>query len=284
MKKFAKVISVAAAISMAMSSMAVCAAEEETFLIGGMGPLTGAAASYGNSVKNGAEIAIAEINEAGGVVVGDTTYKFAMNFEDDEATEDKAIQAYNKLMDDGVNAILGNVTSGACLAVIEQSQLDGILQITPSASAAACIEPENVYRICFSDPEQGIAMADFAIEELGYTKIAVLWNASDEYSIGLREAFEAEVVEKGGEIVASESFTTEDVDFSTQLTTIKGTDAEVIYVPAYYQAVTYITTQAEEAGMELPFLGSDGWDGVLKTVTDPATVEGCIFTSPFCAA
>lgn len=282
MKKLTKVIGLGAAL-MAMAPMAV-SADEATFLLGGSGPLTGAAASYGNSVMNGAWIAINEINEAGGVVVGDTTYKFDMIFEDDEATEDKAVQAYNKLMDDGINGFLGCVTSGSCIAVVELSQLDGILQITPSGSAEGCIATDNAFRICFSDPEQGVAMADYAVETLGYTKIAVLYNAADEYSTGIQEAFEAEVAAKGGEIVASESFNTGDVDFSAQLTSIKGTEAEVIYVPAYYQDATYITKQAAEAGVELPFLGSDGWDGVLKTVTDPATVEGCIFTSPFCAA
>ena len=147
-----------------------------------------------------------------------------------------------------------------------------------------CIEPDNAFRICFSDPEQGVAMADYAVDTLGYKKIAVLYNVADEYSTGIYDAFTAEVEAKGAEIVDAESFNTGDVDFNSQLTSIKGTDAEAIYVPAYYQDITYITKQASELGMELPFLGSDGWDGVLKTVTDPATVEGCIFTSPFCAS
>ena len=102
--------------------------------------------------------------------------------------------------------------------------------------------------------------------------------------MGIKEAFEEEVAAKGGEIVASEAFAGSDVDFNTQLTSIKGTDAEVIFVPAYYQQVTYITKQAKEMGMELPFLGSDGWDGVLGTVTDASTVENAIFLSPFFAA
>lgn len=282
MKKFAKVVGIAAALSMVAAPMAASA--DEVFLLGGSGPLTGAAASYGNSVMHGAQIAIDEINAAGGVQVGDTTYTMELAFEDDEATEDKAIQAYNTLMDKGINGFLGCVTSGSCIAVVAQSQLDGILQITPSGSAEGCIEPDNAFRICFSDPEQGVAMADYMVETLGLTKIAVIYNTADEYSTGIREAFEAEVAEKGGEIVASEAFQTNDVDFNSQLTNIKGTDAEAIYVPAYYQDATYITKQANDLGMELPFFGSDGWDGVLKTVTDPATVEGCIFTSPFCAA
>lgn len=260
------------------------AASENVFKIGGIGPLTGAAASYGVSVKQGAQVAIDEINAAGGVQVGDATYTFDMVFEDDEATEDKAIQAYNTVMDAGANAIMGCVTSGACLAIVDLTKADGILQITPSGSAEGCIANDNAFRICFSDPEQGVAMADYAMDTLGYSKVAVIYNNADDYSSGLQQAFEAQILAKGGTITASEAFTTGDVEFSTQLTKIKGTDAEVIYVPAYYQDATYITKQAADMGLDLPFIGSDGWDGVLSTVTDQTTVDGAVFSSPFCAA
>ena len=257
---------------------------EAVFKIGGIGPLTGAAASYGNSVKQGAEIAIKEINEAGGVKVGDTTYMFDMTFADDEATEDKAIQAYNSIMDEQVNAIMGCVTSGACVAIVDMTKEDGILQITPSGSADGCIKNDNAFRICFSDAEQGTAMADYAKDKLGYSKIAILYNNSSDYSIGLRDAFSTEFAAKGGKVVATEAFADGDVDFNTQLTKIKSAGADAIYVPAYYQEATYITKQAAAMGLTLPFLGSDGWDGVLGTVTDASTVEGAIFSSPFCAS
>ena len=249
-----------------------------------MGPLTGPAASYGTSVKQGAEIAIAEINEAGGVTVGDVNYTLALAFEDDEATEDKSIQAYNTLMDEGIQVMMGATTSGSTIAITDLTADDGILQITPSGSAPDCIQYDNAFRICFSDPDQGIAMADYAMDVLGYTKIAVIYNNADDYSAGMDEAFETRIEEKGGEIVASESFTTGDTDFNTQLTKIKGTDAEALFIPAYYQDITYITKQAADMGMDLPLIGSDGWDGVLSTVSDPSVVEGAIFASPFCAA
>lgn len=312
MKKMTKVLSMALAASLVVASFTACgggekeetkaaettaagetaaegettaaAADGETFLIGGIGPLTGDAASYGNSVKQGAEIAIEEINAAGGVKVGDKTYTLDMVFADDEATEDKAIQAYNSVMDDGAQAILGCVTSGACIAITDLTAEDGILQITPSGSAIDCAKNDNGFRICFTDPAQGVTMADLAAETLGYKKVAVIYDSSSDYSMGIKEAFEEEFAAKGGEIVASEAFTGGDVDFNTQLTTIKGTDAEAIFVPSYYQEATYITKQAKDMGMELPFLGSDGWDGVLGTVTDTTTVEGAIFLSPFFAA
>ena len=297
MKKMTKVLSLALAASFVIASLTACGGSEpagssstaatdgeNVFMIGGIGPLTGAAASYGISVKQGAEVAIAEINEAGGVTVGDTTYTLALTFADDEATEDKAIQAYNAVMDEGADAIMGAVTSGACIAITDLTLADGILQITPSGSAMDCAKNDNAFRICFTDPAQGKEMAAMAVETLGYKKIAVIYNSADDYSMGIKEAFEAEVKSLGGEVVASEAFVTGDVDFNTQLTTIKGTDAEAIFVPAYYQDATYITKQAADMGMALPFLGSDGWDGLLATVTDAATVEGAIFLSPFFAA
>lgn len=297
MKKMTKVLSLALAASFVIASLTACGGSEpagssstaatdgeNVFMIGGIGPLTGAAASYGISVKQGAEVAIAEINEAGGVTVGDTTYTLALTFADDEATEDKAIQAYNAVMDEGADAIMGAVTSGACIAITDLTLADGILQITPSGSAMDCAKNDNAFRVCFTDPAQGKEMAAMAVETLGYKKIAVIYNSADDYSMGIKEAFEAEVASLGGEVVASEAFVTGDVDFNTQLTTIKGTDAEAIFVPAYYQDATYITKQAMDMGMALPFLGSDGWDGVLATVTDAATIEGAIFLSPFFAA
>ena len=297
MKKMTKVLSLALAASFVIASLTACGGSEpagssstaatdgeNVFMIGGIGPLTGAAASYGISVKQGAEVAIAEINEAGGVTVGDTTYTLALTFADDEATEDKAIQAYNAVMDEGADAILGAVTSGACVAITDLTFADGILQITPSGSAMDCTKNDNAFRVCFTDPAQGKEMAALVANTLGYKKIAVIYDSASDYSMGIKEAFEAELASLGGEIVASEAFVSGDVDFNTQLTTIKGTDAEAIFVPAYYQDATYITKQAADMGMALPFLGSDGWDGVLATVTDAATVEGAIFLSPFFAA
>ncbi len=256
---------------------------DSTFVIGGLGPLTGAAASYGVSVKQGAEIAVEEINAAGGVTIGETTYTFQMNFVDDESSEETAITAYNTLMDEGIDVLMGTVTSGAGLAIIDQTYQDGILQLTPSGSAAGLTEYENAFRLCFTDPLQGETMANYIVNELGLSDVAVIYNNADEYSSGMKDAFVAKVAEIGGNVVAEEAFNTGDVDFSTQLTTIKGTTAQAIFVPAYYGDAAYITQQASDNGMALPFFGGDGWDGVLAQVTDTSTVEGAIFLSPFLA-
>lgn len=291
MKKFlAAIMAVAMTFSLAAcgsssegnTSNAGSTSGEDTFVIGGLGPLTGSAASYGISVKQGAEIAINEINEAGGVKVGDKTLKLSLNFKDDEASEETAITAYNSLMDEGIDALLGTVTSAPCIVIKDYTAQDGILQITPSGSAINCItDADNAFRLCFTDPLQGKTMADFAVNDLGYKNIAVIFNNSDEYSTGMKEAFVEEVEALGGTVVSTQAFNEGDVDFTAQLTAIKNTNAEILFVPTYYEAAAYIAQQAKDIGLGLPLIGGDGWDGVLKQVTDPSTVEGAIFLSPF---
>ena len=250
-----------------------------TYLIGGIGPLTGENASYGISVQNGCQIAIDEINAAGGI----NGYKLELIFEDDVADEEKAIAAYNRLMDEGITALVGAVTSGSSIAVGQESVNDGILQITPSGSAAKCTEGFNAFRICFTDPLQGQTMARY-ISEQGITKVAILYNNADEYSSGITEAFIAEAETLGIEIVANETFSTDDVDFKTQLTTIKATDAECLFLPVYYDKAALITEQAVTVGLELPYFGCDGWDGIIKQLNgDTSNIEGATFLTPFVA-
>lgn len=255
----------------------------ETFLIGSTGPITGENALYGLAVQRGIEIAINEINAAGGIKAGDKTYQFALNFEDDVADGETAIAAYNKLMDSGMNAFLGTTTSGACIAVADKAYEDGILLLTPSGSQLECTQYDNAFRVCFADPLQGEVMAKYALETLGLKKIAVIYHNDSDYSSGMADVFKATVESLGGEVVAYEASATSDVDFSTQLTKIKGTDAEIIFVPTYYGAATYIAQQSSDLGMDIPFIGGDGWDGILDNVTDPAIVEGSVFLSPFFA-
>lgn len=257
----------------------------ETITIGTTGPLTGGAASYGISVKQGAEIAIEEINKAGGVKLGDKSYNFALQFEDDEASEEKAVTAYNTLLDKKVDVIMGAVTSGSSLAIADLTKKDNLLQLTPSGSAAGITANDNVFRLCFTDPLQGKMIADYVVNQ-GYESVAVLYNNADEYSTGVYEAFKDELTESGNAdlLVAEESFVTGDVEFSSQLTKIKATDAKLIFVPAYYEAAAYIAKQVKDLGVEADIVGSDGWDGVLGQVTDSSAVEGAVFLSPFLAS
>lgn len=252
---------------------------KEVYKIGGMGPLTGDNASYGLSVKQGAQVAIDEINAAGGV----NGHNLELVFEDDECDTEKAISAYNKVMDEDVIAILGGVTSGCSIAVSGESVNDGILQITPSGSAQDCTANDNAFRICFTDPLQGTTMANY-IAEQGIKSVAIIYNAADEYSKGITDAFIKEAEAKGIKIAASESFNTGDVDFKTQLTKIKGTDAQCLFLPIYYTEVAYISEQAATVGVKLPYYGCDGWDGVIAQLDgDTTNIEGAVFLTPFVA-
>ncbi len=245
--------------------------------IGGIGPLTGDAASYGVSTKNGAEIAVEEINAAGGV----EGKQLELLFEDDECDEQKSVNAYSTLMDQGINVLVGSVTSACSIAVSGESSQDGILQITPSGSAKECTATPNAFRICFTDPLQGQVMAEY-IQQQGLSKAAVIYNNGDEYSKGIHDAFVAKFTELGGEIAADESFTTGDVDFKTQLTKIKGSGADCLFLPFYYTEVAYVSEQAASLGLELPMFGCDGWDGVIKQLNgDTTNIEGGTFLTPF---
>lgn len=249
----------------------------DTFKIGGIGPLTGDAASYGTSVKNGAQIAVDEINAAGGV----NGMQFELLFEDDECDEEKSVNAYNTLMDKGIGALVGSTTSGCSIAVSAASEADGILQVTPSGSAADCAKTPNAFRICFTDPVQGQTMAKYISDE-GYKNVAIIYDNGDEYSKGIHDAFINEFTALGGSIATDESFTSGDVDFNTQLTKIKSSGADCIFLPIYYAEVAKITDQAAALGMGLPYFGCDGWDGVIKQLNGNTTnINGATFLTPF---
>ncbi|MDE7278823.1 MAG: ABC transporter substrate-binding protein [Oscillospiraceae bacterium] len=250
-----------------------------TFKIGGIGPLTGDAASYGISVKQGAQVAVDEINAAGGI----DGMMLELLFEDDECNEEKSVSAYNKLMDSKVNAILGAVTSGCSIAVSEESVNDGILQITPSGSAMDCTKNSNSFRICFTDPLQGKLMAQY-ISEQGLSNPAIIYDVASDYSKGIHDAFVEQAAALGMTIAADESFTSGDVDFKTQLTKIKSSGADCLFLPIYYTEFGYISEQAVTVGVELPYFGCDGWDGIINQLNgNTANIEGGIFLTPFVA-
>ncbi len=302
MKKFSKVFSLAIILVLALVLTTACGGKasddagdsgKETeaageasddfdgqFIVGGFGPITGSAAQYGTAVMESSKIAVEEINAAGGVKVGDQTLELVYTFEDDEASADVAQSAYNKLMDDGVQAIVGGVTTGSHMGVVDLANEDNILMISPSVTGADGVMFPNAFRTCFTDPMQGIIMAEYALS-VGAEKIAIIYDHSDEYSTGIKDVFVKEIEGTDAEIVAEEGFEKDATDMRTQLTTIKNSGADIIFAPVYYQPASYITQQAAELEMDIPFIGTDGWDGILGVTTDSAIIEGVVYQTPF---
>lgn len=247
--------------------------------IGGIGPLTGGAAVYGNAAKHGAEIAVEEINALGGI-------QFELNFQDDEHDPEKSVNAYNNLKDWGMQILCGTVTTTPCIAVAPNSFSDRIFTLTPSASSPEVIKgKDNVFQMCFSDPNQGIASAQYIAENKLATKVAVIYNNGDAYSTGIYEKFSAEAATHGLDIVSVTTFTDDSQnDFSVQLADAKSAGAELIFLPIYYTPASLILNQAESMGFEPLFFGVDGMDGILTIEGfDTSLAEGVMLLTPFAA-
>ncbi len=289
--KFAKkLMALSLAAVMAGSCLTACGdssksdekGSEDTIVIGGSGPLTGGAAQYGVAVKNAAQLAVDEINEAGGV----NGVKFKLVFEDDEADGgDKAVNAYNSLKDKGMQVMLGTVTTGSCLAIIDKTKSDNIFQLTPSASAQDVIKNDNTFQVCFTDPNQGKASADYIADNNIAKKIAIIYDSSDAYSSGIYNTFKTEAQEKGLDIVAEQSFTKDSkTDFSAQISAAKSAEAELIFLPIYYQEASLILAQCKSADFAPKFFGCDGLDGILAVDNfDKSLAEGVMLLTPFAA-
>lgn len=247
------------------------------FKIGGTGPLTGDAAIYGNAVKNGAQLAVDEINAEGGV-------QFELKMEDDENDPEKAVSAYNALKDWGVQLSLGSVTSKPAEATATENFADRIFALTPSASAPAVTEgKDNVFQMCFSDPNQGTASAEYIADNQMGTKIAIIYKNDDVYSSGIYEKFKTEAETKGLNIVSTTTFTSSSAtDFSVQLGEAKAAGADLLFLPIYYQPASLILQQAKSMGYAPKFFGVDGMDGVLTLEGfDTSLAEGVMLLTPF---
>ena len=255
------------------------ASSDKGFKIGGIGPVTGAAAVYGLAVKNGAQIAVDEINADGGI----NGYQIEFNFQDDEHDAEKSVNAYNTLKDWGMQVLMGTVTSAPCVAVADKTNADNMFQITPSGSAVECVANDNVFRVCFADPDQGTASAKYIGEHKLATKVAIIYDSSTEYSSGLREAFVNEAANQGIEIVADEAFTADtNTDFSVQLDKAKDAGAELVFLPIYYQEASIILKQASDKEFAPVFFGCDGMDGILSVENfDKSLAEGLMLLTPF---
>ena len=255
------------------------AASGEVFKIGGIGPVTGAAAVYGLAVKNGAQIAVDEINADGGI----NGYQIEFNFQDDEHDAEKSVNAYNTLKDWGMQMIMGTVTSAPCVAVADKTMADNMFQITPSGSSVECAQNPNVFRVCFSDPDQGAASATYIAENKLADKIAVIYDSSDVYSSGIYERFASEAANHGLDIVAAEAFTADsNKDFSTQLQKAKDAGADLVFLPIYYTEASLILNQANTMGYAPKFFGCECMDGILQVDNfDTKLAEGLMLLTPF---
>lgn len=284
MKKLFSVLLVAA---MSLSLLAGCsgassAGSANAWKIGGIGPITGGAAVYGIAVQNGAQIAIDEINAAGGI----NGYQIEYKFQDDELDNEKSVNAYNSLKDWGMQILMGSVTSGCCVAVAAQTTTDNMFQVTPSGSSTDCIEGhDNVFQVCFTDPNQGIASADYIADNGVASKVAVIYDSSDVYSSGIYTKFAEEAAVKGLEIVSAEAFTADNkTDFSVQLQKAVDNGAELVFLPIYYTEASLILTQANTMGFDTTFFGCDGLDGILGVENfDTSLAEGVMLLTPFAA-
>lgn len=257
------------------------ASSDKGFKIGGIGPVTGAAAVYGLAVKNGAQTAVDEINADGGI----NGYQIEFNFQDDEHDAEKSVNAYNTLKDWGMQVLMGTVTSAPCVAVADKTNADNMFQITPSGSSVECAQNPNVFRVCFSDPDQGAASATYIAENKLAEKIAVIYDSSDVYSSGIYEKFAAEAANQGLEIVDAEAFTADsNKDFSTQLQKAKDAGADLVFLPIYYTEASLILKQADTMGYAPKFFGCDGMDGILQVENfDTKLAEGLMLLTPFAA-
>lgn len=283
MRNLKKAFTITAAAAMAMTAFAPVSvfAEEETFKIGGIGPMTGAAATYGAAVENGIQLAVDEINAEGGI--NGTKIEFKM--EDDEHDAEKSVNAYNTLKDWGMQMLVGTVTSAPCIAVEAEAANDNMFLLTPSATAIDSIAGENAFRVCFSDPAQGTKSAQYIGENKIATKVAVIYDGSDPYSSGIYESFQAEAENQGLEVVAAEAFTADSkTDFKVQLQKAKDGGAELVFLPVYYQEAALILQQTKDLDFAPKFFGCDGLDGLLSVENfDTSLAEGVMLLTPFAA-
>ena len=278
MKKFTRFFATVAAVSMVAASLAGCGSKSDntastdttadsatagdTLKIGGIGPITGGAAVYGLAVKNAAELAVKEINEAGGINGMQVEFKF----EDDEHDAEKSVNAYNSLKDWGMQMLMGTVTSTPCTAV-------------------ESIKYDNAFRVCFSDPGQGTASAKYIGENKLASKVAVIYNSSDVYSSGIYQKFAEEAKNQDFEVVSAEAFTEDSkTDFSVQLQKAKDAGADMVFLPIYYTEASLILTQANSMGYAPTFFGCDGLDGLLAVKNfDTKLADGVMLLTPFAA-
>jgi branched-chain amino acid transport system substrate-binding protein len=255
------------------------ATESGEILIGEYGSLTGTTATFGISTRNGIDMAIDEVNAAGGVL----GRPVRVIVEDDQGRPEEAQTVVTKLItSDQVVAVLGEVASSRTLAAAPVAQQYGIPMVTPSSTNPAVTQVgDYIFRVCFIDPFQGLVMATFATRSLGLTRVAVLRDIRNDYSVGLADVFVENFQAMGGTIVIDQSYSEGDTDFSAQLTAIRAESPEAIFVPGYYTEVGLIARQAQSLGLDVPLLGGDGWDSPSLIEIGGEALEGSYFSNHY---
>ena len=287
MKKLVKLLlSCSMMFSLVACSSGDSSSTSDAIKLGGSGPLTGDAAVYGKAVMNAAQLAVDEINEKEG-----KTY-FEFKFEDDEADPTKSPNAYGSLKDWGMQVSIYTTTSGAGAAVAEDYYNDRIFAITPSGSNTSLIYTsttnyDNLFQVCFTDPNQGVASADYMHGNpfgLGSLKVGIIYRSDDDYSTSIYNTFKAEAKELGVSVVYEGSFTKDTVDYSTQLQAAMDNNADILFLPIYYAPAATILTQANNMNYHPVIFGVDGLDGILSVENfDTSLAEGVYLLTPFAA-
>jgi branched-chain amino acid transport system substrate-binding protein len=255
--------------------------KREAIVVGHVASMTGDTATFGRSADEGIRLAVEELNAAGGVL----GKPLEVVTEDDRSVTEEARTAAQKLIQrDQVVALLGEVASSRSLAAAPEAQRAKVPMISPGSTNPKVTEVgDYVFRACFIDPFQGAVMARFAQNELHAKRLAILFDFKQDYSVGLAEFFRDTVKKGGGEIVADERYTSGDIEFRAQLTTIRAANPDAIFVPGYYTEVGLIAKQARELGISVPLLGGDGWDSEKTLAIGGAAVEGYFFSTHYAA-
>lgn len=282
MNKKLAILSILTSIVVSASIFSGCAkaGSSNEIKIGVVLPLTGEIATYGQSSKNALDLLQEQVNKAGGVL----GKNIKLVYEDDENQPTKSTNAITKLIDsEKVSAIIGSVSSGACIAIGPIATKNKIPMITPTATSEKVTTDggEYVFRSCYIDSFQGMVVAKYAAEDLKAKKAAIFYDLGSDYSKGLADTFEKVFKEKGGTIVAKEAYNTTDKDFKAQLTKIKGLDPEVIFLPEYYNAVGLIATQARALGIKAVLMGADGWDSDKLVEVGGDAINGGYFSNHY---
>jgi branched-chain amino acid transport system substrate-binding protein len=272
------------ALVLALASLVACGRERsdgDAVRIGHFASLTGDTATFGRSADRGIRMAIEEVNARGGVL----GRPIEVITEDDRSVTEEARSAAQKLIQrDEVVALLGEVASSRSLAAAPEAQRTRVPMISPASTNPRVTEVgDYVFRTCFIDPFQGAVMARFAHGDLRAKRVAILFDFKQDYSVGLADFFRKTFRELGGEIVADERYTSGDIEFRAQLTTIRGTSPDAIFVPGYYTEVGLIAKQARELGIQVPLLGGDGWDSEKTLEIGGPAVEGYYFSTHYAA-